>query len=65
VLLLEDEAEVGGNLLEGSRARGAAGSEDSRSAKLKSGGNIAVDLGDNTPIWLLACISFDNVLIKQ
>ena len=65
VLLLEDEAEVGGNLLEGSRARGAAGSEDSRSAKLKSGGNIAVDLGDNTPVWLLACVPSNNRFVKQ
>ena len=64
VLLLEDEAEVGGDLLEGSRAGGAAGSQDGRSAKFKSGSNVAVDLGDNTPIRLLAWVAFDNVFIK-
>lgn len=50
VLLLEDEAEVGGDLFERSRAGGTAGSKDSRATKLQSGGNVAVDLGDNTPI---------------
>jgi hypothetical protein len=65
VLLLEDEAEVGGNLLERSRAGGTAGSKDGRATKLESGGNIAVDLSDNTPIWLLACVPCDNVLFKQ
>jgi hypothetical protein len=65
VLLLEDEAEVGGNLLERSRAGGTTGSKDGRATKLKSGGNVAVDLGDNTPIRLLACIPCDNVLFKQ
>jgi hypothetical protein len=49
VLLLKDEAEVGGNLLEGSRASVAAGGKDGRAAKLECGSNVAVDLGDNTP----------------
>jgi hypothetical protein len=49
VLLLKDEAEVGGNLLEGSRAGVAAGGKDGRAAKLECGSNVAVDLGDNTP----------------
>ena len=65
VLLLKDEAEVGGNLLERSRASGTAGRQDGRSAKLKSGGNVAVDLGDNTPTWLLACVPYDNVFVEQ
>ena len=65
VLLLKDEAEVGGDLLEGSRAGGAAGSQDGRSAKLESGGNVAVDLSDNTPVWLLACVPSNNIFVKQ
>ena len=65
VLLLEDEAEVGGDLLEGSRAGGAAGSQDGRSAKLESGGNVAVDLSDNTPVWLLACVPSNNIFVNQ
>ena len=65
VLLLEDEAEVGGDLLERSRAGSTAGSQDGRSAKLKSGGNVAVDLSDNTPVWLLACVPSNNRFVKQ
>lgn len=65
VLLLEDEAEVSGDLLKRSRAGSTAGSKDGRSAKLESGGNVAVDLGDNTPIWLLACVPTNNIYVKQ
>jgi hypothetical protein len=56
VLLLEDEAEVGSDLLERSRATSGAGGEDGRATKLEGGSDVAVDFGNNTPVWLSACI---------
>jgi hypothetical protein len=55
VLLLKDEAEVGSDLLERSRAAGA-GRENGRAAELESGSDVAVDFGNNTPVWLSACV---------
>jgi hypothetical protein len=56
VLLLEDEAEVGSDLLERSRATSGAGCEDGRATELEGGSDVAVDFGNNTPGWLSACI---------
>lgn len=65
VLLLKNEAEVGGDLLEGSRAGVAAGGKDGRAAKLERGSDVAVDLGDNTPGWLLACVLPKYILLIE
>jgi hypothetical protein len=65
VLLLKDEAEVGSDLLERSRAGATAGSKDGRAAKLEGGSNVAVDLGDNTPGWLLACVLSKYILVER
>lgn len=60
VLLLKDEAEVGSDLLEGSRAA-AAGSNDGRAAKLEGGSDVAVDLGDNTPGMAVSLCAFQSI----
>lgn len=65
VLLLKDEAEVGSDLLERSRRVVAAGGEDGGAAELQSSGDVAVDLGDNTPGKLLACAFVKNIFFEQ
>jgi len=65
VLLLEDEAEVGSDLLKRSRAGAAAGSKDGRAAKLEGGSNVAVDFGDNAPGLLLACVLSRCILVQR